>query len=434
MKRHLTQSLIEWKNSPYRKPLLIQGARQVGKTYLINEFGHDHYENTVYFNFETDQQISDIFIRDLHPDRLLTQISYLSGQTIVPGKTLIIFDEIQACEAALTSLKYFNEEANQIHIIATGSFLSIAMTRKHYSFPVGKVDMMVLYPMDFKEFLMANNDDYLIEQIETSYLQKLKLAEPIHLKALDLYHQFLVVGGMPAAVKLFIETQNYDLVRNEQNRILDNYLMDMAKYSSPLETRKTRSIYASMVSQLTKENKKFQYSKVKSGSGASDFEGSMEWLTLSSVIMLCHKIKTPSIPAKAYMEFGTFKAYLSDCGLLCAQSNLRYDLLLNDSPLITQFKGGLVENAVFNQLCVNGIIAYYWTSEGIAEVDFILDLGEKLIPIEVKSGIHVHSKSLNRYIDLYHPDIALRISQKNFGDDPLIQSIPLYAVFCIKNS
>jgi uncharacterized protein len=188
-----------------------------------------------------------------------------------------------------------------------------------------------------------------------------------------------------------------------------------------------------MVSQLTKENKKFQYSKVKSGSGASDFEGSMEWLTLSSVIILCHKIKTPSIPAKAYLEFGAFKAYLSDCGLLCAQSNLRYDLLLNDSPLITQFKGGLVENAVFNQFCVNGITAYYWTSEGVAEVDFVLDLGEKLIPIEVKSGIHVHSKSLNRYLDLYHPDTALRISQKNFGDDPLIQSIPLYAVFCIKN-
>lgn len=432
MKRHLMKSLINWKDSSFRKPLILQGARQVGKTYLINEFGHDHYFNTVYFNFEMEPQLSTVFERDLHPDRILQQLQYMSGQTIMPEKTLIIFDEVQACEAALTSLKYFNEEANQYHIVATGSYMGIAMTRKNFSFPVGKVDMLQLYPMDFKEFLMALNEEQLIEQIETSYNHREKLIEPIHNHALDLFHQFLVIGGMPASVKIFTETQNYDLVRNEQNRILEHYLMDMAKYATPLETRKTRMIYSSMVTQLIKENKKFQFSKVKSGSGASDFEGSMEWLALSSMISLCYKLKLPSFPAKAYIEENSFKAYLSDCGLLCAQSNLRYDMILNDSSLITQFKGGLIENAIHNQFCVNGLTHYYWTSEGIAEVDFVLDLGHQFVPVEVKSSTRVKSKSLNRYIELYQPKTAIRLSQKHFGQDDPITSVPLYAAFCIR--
>lgn len=434
MKRHLTQSLIAWKQSPYRKPLILQGARQVGKTYLINAFGRDHYHNTVYFNFETDPHLSEVFERDLHPDRILKQLSFISGQTILPGQTLIIFDEVQACEQAVTSLKYFNEENNDYHVVATGSFMGIAMNRRRFSFPVGKVDLMHLYPMDFKEFLLALDAETLVEQIEGAYTHREKLIEHIHQQALDYYHQFLVVGGMPASVKLFIETQNYDLVRNEQNRILEHYLMDMSKYATPLETRKTRMVYSSMVTQLIKENRKFQFSKVKSGSAASDFEGSMEWLSQSSMIGLCYKLKVPLLPAKAYLEEGFFKAYLSDCGLLCAQSGLRYDLILNDSELISPFKGGLVENAVYNQLCVNGLTSYYWTSNGIAEVDFIVDLGNRLIPIEVKSSQHVRSRSLNRYIELYQPVQTIRVSQKHFGDDHLIRSIPLYAVFCINTN
>lgn len=432
MKRHLTQALIQWKNSPYRKPLIVQGARQVGKTYLINEFGREHYQNLAYFNFETDRTLHDFFSLDLNPKRIIERLSYHSGQTILPETTLIIFDEIQASDMALTSLKVFNEQAKQYHIIASGSFLGVALNAKRSSFPVGQVDMMHLYPMDFKEFLMAMDQDYLINQIEASYVSKTKLDEGLHRNALDLYAQFLVVGGMPAVLKLYVETKDYALIRNEQNKILDNYLMDMAKYSTASDIKKTRMIYASLSTQLTRENKKFQYSQIKSGGRSKTFEGALEWLTLSSIVVLCHKIKDIRLPAKAYLEDGAFKAYMSDCGLLCAQSGIRHDLILMDSPLIALFKGGLVENAVYNQLIVNGWTSYYWESNGIAEVDFILDAGDRLIPLEVKSSTHVRSKSLNRYLELFKPENAYRVSSRHFGNDETIISIPLYATFCIK--
>lgn len=433
MKRHITSKLIEWKNSQNRKPLIIQGARQVGKTYIISEFGRENYQRVVYFNFELDSKISEFFKNDIIPKNLINRLSFHCGQSIDPETTLIIFDEIQACGEALTSLKYFNEYANEYHIIASGSLLGVAINHNHNSYPVGKVDTYRLYPMDFEEFLVALGQDYLCESIKTAYYGISKLDSALHEKALELFRTYLLVGGMPAAVRAYVNTKDFNLVRNEQNTIQEAYLSDMAKYSTSSDIRKTRMIFNHISVQLSRINKKFQYSSMKSGGRAKEFEGALEWLELSGLINVCKKINDPMIPAANYLDPTSFKIYASDCGLLSNQYELRPDILINDSPLIADFKGGLYENYVFNQLLINEFKSYFWESSRIAEVDFILDDFARLIPLEVKSSTNVKSRSLALYNEKYKPELSLRVSTKNFGIEGNHISVPLYAVFCMKH-
>ncbi len=431
MERKIYQSLINWKNSKDRKPLILQGARQVGKTYIVNIFGSREYSNTVYLNFEKEKDLSSFF-DDLTPERIVEKIANLKRKEIVKEHTLIIFDEIQACPNALTSLKYFCEEANGYHIIALGSLLGVAVNRNNYSFPVGKVDMMTMYPLDFEEYLLANGEEYLISEIRKCYENDSPMDQPFHEKALNLYREYLYVGGMPEAVQSYVTNRNPDLVRLIQQNIIDSYLNDMGEYNNKPGTNKTRLIYNKMGGRLSKENRKFRYADLKSGGRASDFETSAQWLCLSGIANRLYRLKNVSLPLKSNQSESDFKFYMNDVGLLCADQNILYNDIMFENPLVNDFKGGLTENYVNNQFISNNLKAYYWTSKNEAEVDFVTRIKEDIIPIEVKSSDNTRSRSLNIYVQRYSPSYSIRISSRNFGYGNNIKSVPLYAVFCIK--
>ncbi|EPY2278042.1 ATP-binding protein [Clostridium sporogenes] len=430
MKRKVMKWLIDWKNSSNRKPLILQGARQVGKTYSALYFGKQYYDSVVYFNFENNSELIKIFERDLEPERIIRELSINSGKSIFKEKTLIFFDEIQACERALTSLKYFNENANEYHIIAAGSLLGVAVNRDQYSFPVGKVDLKTLYPLDFEEFLMAVNEEKLIELIKESFEKDIELS--MHNKAMDLYKIYLVVGGMPAAVKEYIDKKDLDFVLATQKSINDSYVADMAKYATPHETTRIMATFNSIPAQLAKENKKFQYKVIKSGARAHEYETPVEWLRASGVILKCTKCNEGKLPLAAYSDFNSFKVYITDTGLLCSKFGIPANAVLSDSIAFNDFKGALTENYVCFSLNANGYTPYYWESKGNAEVDFLIqDKDGDIIPIEVKAAEHVRAKSLQQYIKKYQPKYAVRVSGKNFGFENGIKSIPLYATFLI---
>ncbi|ENK0838647.1 ATP-binding protein [Clostridium botulinum] len=430
MKRKVMKWLIDWKNSSNRKPLILQGARQVGKTYSALYFGKQYYDSVVYFNFENNSELIKIFERDLEPERIIRELSINSGKSIFKEKTLIFFDEIQACERALTSLKYFNENANEYHIIAAGSLLGVAVNRDQYSFPVGKVDLKTLYPLDFEEFLMAVNEEKLIELIKESFEKDIELS--MHNKAMDLYKTYLVVGGMPAAVKEYIDKKDLDFVFATQKSINDSYVADMAKYATPHETTRIMATFNSIPAQLAKENKKFQYKVIKSGARAHEYETPVEWLRASGVILKCTKCNEGKLPLAAYSDFNSFKVYITDTGLLCSKFGIPANAVLSDSIAFNDFKGALTENYVCFSLNANGHTPYYWESKGNAEVDFLIqDKDGCIIPIEVKAAEHVRAKSLQQYIKKYQPKYAIRVSGKNFGFENGIKSIPLYATFLI---
>ncbi|MBA4507435.1 ATP-binding protein [Clostridium sporogenes] len=430
MKRKVMKWLIDWKNSSNRKPLILQGARQVGKTYSALYFGKQYYDSVVYFNFENNSELIKIFERDLEPERIIRELSINSGKSIFKEKTLIFFDEIQACERALTSLKYFNENANEYHIIAAGSLLGVAVNRDQYSFPVGKVDLKTLYPLDFEEFLMAVNEEKLIELIKESFEKDIELS--MHNKAIDLYKTYLVVGGMPAVVKEYIDKKDFDFVLATQKSINDSYVADMAKYATPHETTRIMATFNSIPAQLAKENKKFQYKVIKSGARAHEYETPVEWLRASGVILKCTKCNEGKLPLAAYSDFNSFKVYITDTGLLCSKFGIPANAVLSDSIAFNDFKGALTENYVCFSLNANGYTPYYWESKGNAEVDFLIqDKDGCIIPIEVKAAEHVRSKSLQQYIKKYQPKYAIRVSGKNFGFENGIKSIPLYATFLI---
>ncbi|GAE01219.1 ATPase [Clostridium botulinum B str. Osaka05] len=430
MKRKVMKWLIDWKNSSNRKPLILQGARQVGKTYSALYFGKQYYDSVVYFNFENNSELIKIFERDLEPERIIRELSINSGKSIFKEKTLIFFDEIQACERALTSLKYFNENANEYHIIAAGSLLGVAVNRDQYSFPVGKVDLKTLYPLDFEEFLMAVNEEKLIELIKESFEKDIELS--MHNKAMDLYKTYLVVGGMPAVVKEYIDKKDFDFVLATQKSINDSYVADMAKYATPHETTRIMATFNSIPAQLAKENKKFQYKVIKSGARAHEYETPVEWLRASGVILKCTKCNEGKLPLAAYSDFNSFKVYITDTGLLCSKFGIPANAVLSDSIAFNDFKGALTENYVCFSLNANGYTPYYWESKGNAEVDFLIqDKDGCIIPIEVKAAEHVRAKSLQQYIKKYQPKYAIRVSGKNFGFENGIKSIPLYATFLI---
>ncbi len=431
MYRKITHFLETWKVSSHRKPLLLQGARQVGKTWSVLEFGRTHYENVAYFNFETNPKLNDTFAESLDPAYLIPLLSHIAGQTIVREKTLIVFDEIQLCERALTSLKYFCEDAPDYHIIEAGSLLGVAVNRAKFSFPVGKVDMKTLYPMDLEEFMVALGEDDLVKNIRSCYQKDTPMPAALHDKAMGLYRQYLVVGGMPECVKQFAETRDHVLIRHTQDTILASYLNDMSKYNNLNEIKKTRLVYDNITVQLSKKNTRFQYKLIKKGGRASEFENAIEWLALSGIVSQVYRVEQVKKPLENYRDIDAFKIYVSDLGLLCAKKDLAPDDVLYMVEELDDFKGGMVENYVNVQLTINGYKTYYWQSERGAEVDFVIQREGKLIPVEVKSADNTRAKSLKVYMETYKPAYAIKLSAKNFGFEDDKKTVPLYAAFCI---
>lgn len=409
----------------------MQGARQVGKTYSILEFGRTHYDNVAYFNFETNPKLNETFEENISPDYLIPILSHIAGQTIVTEKTLIVLDEIQLCERALTSLKYFCEDAPNYHIIVAGSLLGVAVNRARFSFPVGKVDMKTLYPMDMEEFMLACQEENLVQQIKHCFDNDIPLPSALHDVAMKLYRQYLVVGGMPECVRQFVQTKDYILVRHTQDTILTSYLNDMSKYNNLNEIKKTRLTYDSITVQLSKKNTRFQYKLIKKGGRASEFENAIEWLTLSGIVSQVYKAEQIKKPLENYKDIDSFKIYVSDLGLLCAKKNLAANDVLYMVDEINDFKGGMAENYVQVQFTINGYKTYYWESERGAEIDFIIQRNGRLVPIEVKSADNTRAKSLNLYMNKYKPDYAIKLSAKNFAFEDGKKIVPLYATFCI---
>lgn len=431
MYRKIMDFLETWKESKYRKPLILQGARQVGKTYSILEFGRKAYENVAYFNFETNPKLNETFEENISPDYLIPILSHIAGQTIVKEKTLIVFDEVQLCERALTSLKYFCEDAPDYHIIVAGSLLGVAVNRAKFSFPVGKVDMKTLYPMDMEEFMLAMGENALVEQIRKSFETNTPMPSALHDAAMQLYRQYLIVGGMPECVMQFAETRDYILVRHTQDTILASYLNDMSKYNTQNEIKKTRLAYDSITVQLSKKNTRFQYKLIKKGGRASEFENAIEWLCLSGIVSRVYRVEQIKKPLENYRDIDAFKIYISDLGLLCARKNLSATDILYMVEDLDDFKGGMAENYVNVQLSINGYHTYYWESERGAEIDFVIQRDGQLIPIEVKSADNTRARSLKVYMDAYKPAYAIKLSAKNFGYEDHKKIVPLYAAFCI---
>ncbi|MBP2645286.1 MAG: putative ATPase superfamily [Firmicutes bacterium] len=431
MYRKITEYLKEWKASPYRKPLILQGARQVGKTYSVLEFGREQYENVAYFNFETNPQLIKTFAESLEPSYLIPILSRLANQTIIREKTLIVLDEVQFCERALTSLKYFYENAPEYHIIVAGSLLGVAVNREQFSFPVGMVDIKTLYPMDMEEFLLACGEDGLVNQIKDCFTHDTPLPSALHEAALQYYRQYLVVGGMPDCVNKYLETKNFILVRHTQDMILASYLNDMSKYNTANEIKKTHLVYDNITVQLSKQNTRFQYKLVKKGGRASEFENAIEWLTLSGIVTRIYRAEQAKKPLENYRDIDSFKIYVSDMGLLCAKKDIVPEDVLFLSDELNDFKGGMVENYVCCQLIANGYTSYYWASDRSAEVDFIIQRSRSIIPIEVKSADNTKSKSLGIYIQNYKPEYAVKLATRNFGLEDGKKTVPLYAAFCL---
>ncbi len=431
MYRKITNFFKEWMVSPHRKPLILQGARQVGKTYSILEFGRTYYENVAYFNFESNPALIKTFEESISPQYLIPILSHISGQTIIKEKTLIVFDEVQLCERALTSLKYFCEEAPEYHVIVAGSLLGVAVNRAKFSFPVGKVDIKTLYPMDMEEFMLALGEDALVAKIRDCFENNTPMPSALHDSAMNLYKQYLLVGGMPECVMQYINTRDHILVRHTQSNILISYLNDMSKYNNINEIKKTRLVYDNITVQLSKKNTRFQYKLIKKGGRASEFENAIEWLMLSGIVSQVYKVEQIKKPLENYRDIDAFKVYVSDSGLLCAKKELAPDDILYMTDELNDFKGGMVENYVNSQLIINGYTTYYWESDRGAEIDFIIQQKGKIIPIEVKSADNTRAKSLKFYMDTFNPHYAIKLSAKNFGFEDNKKTVPLYAAFCI---
>lgn len=431
MYRKIMQYLVDWKNSPQRKPLILQGARQVGKTYTALEFGRKYYENVAYFNFETNLSLNETFSENISPEYLIPVLSHISGQTIVREKTLIIFDEVQLCERALTSLKYFCEDANEYHIIVAGSLLGVAVNRKEFSFPVGKVDIKTMYPLDIEEFMLALGEEKLINLIRQCFEENKPMPAALHTAALELYRKYLVVGGMPECVAKYAETKDFILIRHIQDMILAGYLNDMSKYNTSNEIKKTSLVYNNITVQLSKKNTRFQYKLIKKGARAAEFENAIEWLNLSGIISQIYKLEQIKKPPENYRDIDSFKIYISDCGLLCAKKEIDASDILYKNSELDDFKGGMVENYVNQILLTNGYTSYYWESDREAEIDFIIQRQGKIIPIEVKAAENVKAKSLKIYTKLFEPEYSIKLSEKNFGFENSIKTVPLYAAFLI---
>jgi len=432
MKRKVFNQLVAWKKQKERMPLIVNGARQIGKTFSINEFGEKEFANTVYINLETNPDIRQIFEGDISPERLIRLIESSTNQRIIAGETLLFLDEIQASERALTSLKYFCEQAPQYHVIAAGSLLGVAINREKYSFPVGKVYELYMYPLDFEEFLWAMNREMLVDEIKTYFAELKPMPEILHKQALELYNYYCIIGGMPAVIKNFRETQSFLTIKDVQGRILNEYIADMSKYAQPATTAKIHGCYMSIPTQLGKENKKFQYKVVQKGGTATIFGEAIEWLLLAGITLKNQRLEHGYIPIKAYQNLSDFKLYMGDTGMLTMHSGLPAQMLLSSIGTDSTFLGGMAENFVAQQFTAKKIPLFYWKSEDTAEVDFVLQIDTDVVPVEVKKGVRTRSTSLAMFVKQYKSPYAIRISQKHFGFENNIKSIPFYALFCLE--
>ncbi len=432
MKRKITLKLQEWKNSPRRQPLLIYGARQVGKTYVINAFGRDHYENIIYVNLETNLTVAADFNKDISPRHIINCLEMFYKEKIVPGKTLIFFDEIQSCERALTSLKYFCEDAPEYHIIAAGSLLGVAVNREKFSFPVGKVDLLHLYPLDLEEFLWALEREPLAGEIRACYARNEPLPAMLHDAALDLYKHYLIIGGMPAVINEYCRDRRLLDAVNVQSLIVNTYIADMAKYAAPGETTRIMAAFQSIPAQLAKDNRKFQYKVIQRGGSATLFGAAIDWLCAAGLVIKCHKVAQGVVPLAVHQDFASFKLYMGDVGLLTLKSGMPPHNILTALEDNNTFLGAITENYAADQLRNNWPDLYYWDSAHTAEIDFILQDQDQVIPVEVKAGVHARSRSLALYRSKYAPPYVLRVSARNFGFENGIKAVPLYAVFCIE--
>ena len=431
MRRKISESLTEWKNSSKRKPLIVNGARQVGKTYIVEEFGKDNYQSVLYLNMEIEDALSKFLETELSPVKIIQYLEATKGISIEAEETLIFFDEIQACERALTSLKYFCEQAPEQHVIAAGSLLGVAINRQKYSFPVGKVNEMNMYPLDFEEFLWAMNREKLAEEIKAHYASNEAMSEALHSVALELYQQYFIVGGMPAAITTFIETESFVKVQPVLNDIFNEYIADMSKYADSATSVKIRACYSSIPAQLAKENAKFQYKVVQRGGTATIFGEAIEWLQIAGIVLKCQRLEHGYIPINAYADLVNFKLYMADIGMLTLCSKIPLQTLLSPIEVDNTFLGAMTENYIAQVFASKGYDLFYWQSDGKAEVDFVLQIEDNVIPIEVKKGLRNRSRSLGIFVEKYKSPYSIRVSKKNFGFENNIKSVPLYAAFCI---
>jgi len=428
MKRDIYYNLLEWKKSSRRKPLILQGARQVGKTYILKEFGKNEYSDIAYFNFEEDTTLNDFFKGKLSPKEIIRKLSIYLEKDILPEKNLIIFDEIQNSPATLTSLKYFCEDANQYHIVAAGSLLGIKVGQSA-PFPVGKVNFLNLYPLSFCEYLDGIGKSRLCQ-----FLKNIKTLEPIeegfHRELIEALKMYYFIGGMPEAIVQYKKDGDLKEVRIVQDEILRAYTMDFSKHTTKPEAIKILSTWDSIPGQLAKENKKFKFSEISKNARARDYSESIQWLVDAGLVYQCFKIKTPKVPLSGYREDNIFKLYLLDTGLLGALLGLSPKTIVKGNELFSEYNGAFTESYVAQELIANNNIElYYWSSGNTAEVDFLIPFEEEIFPLEVKSGISTKKKSLKIYGEKYNVPVLSRTTLRNFKQDGMIYNYPLYAVF-----
>lgn len=424
MYRYAMENLRKWKNRKNRKPLIIEGARQVGKTWLMKEFGRQEYTNTVYINFDSNSRMAELFSADLDITRILRGIEIYTGKKINSEDTLIIFDEVQEVPKALSSLKYFYEDAPEYHVICAGSLLGIAL-HGGTSFPVGKVEFMKLFPMSFREFLTATGKEQYVELLEQKDHQMISSFKQIYIDALKEYYY---VGGMPEAVLSYSQAHDLEDVRNIQNMILAAYEQDFSKHAPVSIVPKIRMVWNSIPSQLAKENRKFIYGLLRKGARAKDYETAIMWLIDCGLIHKVSRITTPNLPLKAYEDLKAFKLYLVDIGLLGALAGLKQSALLDGNDMFVEFKGALTEQYVLQQLVTDPDIGiYYYTNDrGNCEIDFLIDDGDKVIPLEVKAELNLKAKSLKTYREKYSPEVAVRTSMADYKENDGLVDMPLY--------
>ncbi|MDP0308620.1 ATP-binding protein [Glaesserella parasuis] len=426
MQRKILQSLQNWKQNPNRKPLIIQGARQVGKTWVMKHFGEQSFEQVAYINFDNNPRMKTLFSGDYDINRLILGLKIESGVDIKAHNTLIIFDEVQEVPQALSSLKYFYENAPEFYIVSAGSLLGVSLHHQ-VSFPVGKVDFLPLYPMDFHEFLLAVGKQDLVKLLN---LKDWSLISAMKSRYIELLRQYYFVGGMPEAVKVFIETQNFNAVRQVQKNLLMAYEQDFSKHIRDGQTvQKVRSIWHSIPEQLAKENKKFIYANLQKGARSKDYEIALQWLKDSGLVHSVPRIKKPHLPLSAYQD-NAFKLYGLDIGLLSAQSHLDASVLLDGSRIFSEFKGALTEQYVLQQLIANqdNPVFYWATEKGTAEVDFVVQQKQAVIPIEVKAEENLKAKSLKVYVEQFQPEHAFRFSMADYRELDWLVNVPLYGV------
>lgn len=426
MYRIAMEKLLKWKDNKRRKPLIIEGARQVGKTWLMKEFGRLYYEDTVYINFDSNSRMEELFSTDLDTNRIITGLEIYSGKKIDSAKTLLIFDEVQEVPGALSALKYFCENSPEYHIVCAGSLLGIAL-HQGTSFPVGKVDFLKLFPLSFKEFLMATDKARFADLLDTQDYQMITSFKHTYIDALKEYY---FVGGMPEAVQSFTENKDYNEVRDIQRRILTAYEQDFSKHAPNEIVPKIRMLWNSIPSQLARENKKFIYGLVREGARAKDYETAIMWLSDCGLVHKISRVNSGGMPLKAYEDLKAFKLFILDVGLLSCMAGLHQKILLDGNDLFVEFKGALTEQYVCQQLkTVDNLGIYYYTNDrGSCEVDFVVDTGEKIIPIEVKAELNLRAKSLKTYYEKFSPDLAVRTSMADYKKEDWLLNQPLYTI------